>query len=292
MKDQMDDIPPSSTEKPTTPDMNPNQTSNADSFPDLDSTTQAPTPQAPAQSLPNAVYTQKKYTGLNIVLVLFTIVALLIWAGVGFLYFDNKRLKQVVDTEMNPSPTVTPTINPNKVSQEQIKIVAGNVVRTINTDENKILINKEEFPLTGLAGFARATVSPDGTKVCAESLSPSAKPGIYFYDLTTAETKEISPIKEKCLWNNESSILIYETTAPDSTAKDIYFYNVTNSEEVNVTMEYSQDGEIRRYSVDRIENNLLSCTIEMFDDVTKQKTGEKKCSINISNKEFKEESES
>ena len=168
----------------------------------------------------------------------------LIYGAVFFLYTRNQKIKDSVNNMVSnpifdgggnsePSPTPTP-----EFSADYVKVLNGNIVYESGS-ESQILINKNDFPTTGITGFTRVTVSPDNTKICFEALPPAIETGVYVAKSDGKDQELISSKKSKCIFTHDSKKILYESSGTPE--KDIFIFDLEAPAEKNLTADPSSE---------------------------------------------------
>ncbi|MCS7092782.1 MAG: hypothetical protein NZM26_05560 [Patescibacteria group bacterium] len=219
---------------------------------------------------------------------LFIIVAILVtiifWIGVGYLYITNQNLKEKVTKSQNlniaPSQSSTPSSTP---LDEQISIAGGNIVRKNENGEITILVNKSDYPSTGITGFLRVSVSYDNNLMCFESRSPANKPALYIADVNGGNVVEVSANKINCLWAKSSQGIFYTDTPITTNPVDIYMYDIFTKTETNLTQTVKPPSGTRQFALVSIsDNGLITCTFKDFNNKTQEEVNSGNCTIDIS----------
>ncbi|MFV1917162.1 MAG: hypothetical protein ACC618_01595, partial [Patescibacteria group bacterium] len=197
---------------------------------------------------PQTVEAKEKKSLFPVLLGFLILLAIGSFVFAGYFYFSNQKFKEetgvkdsVVTEVIQASPTSTPSFNP-----KDIEIVNGSIYNTRGAG-NEILINKEDYPGTGIAGFTTVTVSPDSSKICFEALPPALEPALYFSNLESINVKKIAERVKNCTWSNASDMVAYlADTAADDPA-DIFKYDLIVDETTNLTKVSTESAVFRRY---------------------------------------------
>lgn len=195
------------------------------------------------------------------------VVTLGIYGFLGYLYIQNSQLKKEIADKNAPtqgalteiSPTATPT---PEVSPVELKIENGSVIQVISEDEIKVLLNKKDYPSTGITGFAKVTASPDYKKMCIESWPPAPEPSLYLANIDGSGLTEVSPNRKSCFWTHDSKSLVYLNTQLDTSPVDIYLYFLASAKEQNLTQDTAAQGSTRVYAVESIstDDSKIMCS--------------------------------
>lgn len=254
----------------------------------------------PVQSSPLSTQTggfvsrpPKKFPFFKVFVIISILAIIVIYSIVGYLYFKNRQLTSTANVEIitnqvskssekeaNKETQTTPT---PAFSPSQIKIVNGSVVREIPQGETKVLVRKEDFPSTGIIGFARVVVSPDNQKMCLESLPPATKPALYIANIDGTSTQEISKGKQNCLWANDSQKIFYTDTLIANSSVDIYLYELSLNKEENLTAT-SSAGIKRAFKIVGLSADETKLICQYQDYGESQKSGN--CEVNLETKEI------
>src|SRR3989344_5027363 len=218
--------------------------------------------------------------GFKLFMSLAIIIIVVIWGIVFYMYFNNQKNKSddqnsaVVDNQNSELPEEIPT-EIEKPNSDQIKIVNGNVVWE-NSSGQLVLVSKNDYPQTGITGFARAVLSPDQNNICFESWPPAPEPALYIYNLDSSETKEVSPNRKNCVWTFESNKIIYKNSASSTQSIDIFSFDLATSQESNLTNTSSLE-VARRYEIVGLssDGSKVVCNFEEAGS----ETGQQDCEL-------------
>lgn len=208
-----------------------------------------PTDVAPKSFItPGSGSTSRSKSKFGLFVVLGIIVIALIYGGVAFIYLQNKNLiklpgspsnNQAAETQLTPTP---------EFSTDNIKIDAGNISYK-TTGETRILVNKADYPGSGITGFLKFAVSPDKTKICFESWSPAPKPAMYVSDVGGQNVKEVSSGKRNCTWSPDGKKIFYVSTALPATYSQIFVQDLEKNEETNISETSHANGAKRNFEI-------------------------------------------
>lgn len=222
------------------------------------------------------------------------IIILGIWGYVAYLYFGNNNTSLKIPTgainnivnnanqqkapENPPTPTAEPTLS---YMTENITIINGSVVASDDSGNPTTIIDKKDYPGTGITGFSRVVSSPAGDKICFESLPPSPEPALYYANADGSGVTEVNPNRKNCNWVSETEI-VYVNIATEGTPTDIYSYDTTSVLETNLTGEFSSDTIIRTYKIVNVSSDgrSLACDYSQSETETGG-TSVGKCEINL-----------
>jgi hypothetical protein len=185
--------------------------------------------------------------------------ALILWLGVGYLYYSNQTLESIVmnNNNRNLAPPRTPTPTPEPLA-EQIAIGNGSVIRTLPNGDTTTLVDKDAYPTSGLIGFLNVDVSPDNRFMCFESRSPAPAPAMYIANTDGTELTEISPNRVECLWAQNSQAVLYTSTAITTKSTDIFMYDLTTKVETNLTQNVQPEEGTRQYLISALSEDGTS----------------------------------
>lgn len=223
--------------------------------------------------------------GFKIFMIIGVFVILAVWAGVFYLYMQNKDMKKTSSQEeiVEDIPVATPT---PEFTPDQIKIKGGNIIREKTTGEVFVLIDKENFESTGITGFLKVAVSPDEKKMCFESWSPAPEPALYISDIDGQNVIEVSANRQNCLWSKDSMFVYYINTATRTTPVNIFSYDILQDIEIDLTGESVPPGTIRRYELVGLtaDGTKLICKYENLEGIQDPEIMSE-CEIDLETKE-------
>lgn len=185
--------------------------------------------------------------GFKAFVIIGTLIILAIWAGVAYIYLQNRSLKSLNQGESDVtsvSATPTPSFSP-----DQVKIKSGSIIWEKPNGEVQILVNKEDYESTGITGFLKVAVSPDNSKLCFESWPPAPEPALYISGVDGTNVTEASPNRKNCLWAGDSKSVYYINSASDTAPINIFSYNIENITETDLTSQSVPSGVVRRYEM-------------------------------------------
>jgi hypothetical protein len=186
--------------------------------------------------------------GFKIFMILGIFIIVGVWAGVGYLYYQNQNLKG--PSQDSPESETTQILTPTpEFTPDQIKIKSGSVVREKPQGETSVLVNKENYESTGITGFLKVAVSPNNSKMCFESWAPAPEPALYLADIDGQNVTEASPNRQNCLWSADSMRIFYINTASKTAPVNIFKYDLVTSLETNLTADSVPAGVVRRYEL-------------------------------------------
>ena len=235
----------------------------------------------PPQSPGTVTIAENKGRGFSVFVFLGVLLILAVWGIVGYLYFQNQKMK--APSEPTNTATTLPSSTPTpSFAKDQVKIKNGSVVREIPGSDTQTLINKEDFNSTGITGFARVLVSPDDSKLCFESWPPAPEPALYFANINGSGVVEVSPNRQNCMWSSDSKKLFYLNSSSAGSATNIYMYTLELSEEEELTSSSVQTSVTRRFELVGLsaDETKVICS---YEDAATEAVGE--CEIDIESKE-------
>lgn len=221
-----------------------------------------PAPSAPVPPPPSGIsFPQKKSKGFAIFVVISILILLAIWGVVGYLYYQNNFMGTSKDNEsrnVSPSPEV-------QISPNEIQISNGNVARVTSFGETQILIKKEDYPGTGITGFAKVVVSPNLKQFCFESIAPAIQPAMYVANVDGSEPTEIGTDKNTCTWAPDSKNIFYVNAPLSGKSINIFQYDLGTKLEKNLTESTTTASEIRQYTITGISGETLKCSYDVVN---------------------------
>lgn len=221
--------------------------------------------------------------GFKIFLGIGILIALVVWAGVIYLFLQNKNLKngteEVKTTDKSLQVTPTPEFNSNSV-----KIKQGNVVYEQVTGEDVVLVGKEDYPSTGITGFLKVAVSPNNKKICFESWSPAPEPALYLSSVDGKDVKEVSPNRQNCLWSKDSNSIFYTNVSSKTAPVNIFKYDILQGSETDLTGDSVPSGVVRRFEIVGLsaDGSKLICKYENIGGAASTETMSE-CEIDLEN---------
>lgn len=263
----------------------PNLTNVADSLQEIPP---VPPDTSPRQEETLTVKPKRSFNAFRIFITLAIIAIIVIYSFVLYLYLQNKKMieksQQIVQTIQTPTPIPTPSFSP-----DWIKIQNGNVVRQEPGKEPTLLVKKEDYPSTGITGFARVVVSPNYKLICFESWPPAVKPALYLADIDGNNVKEISLNKQNCVFREDSKAIFYVESTPKSESANIFLYDLETDtpQEENLTQSSIPEKVVRRFAIVGFssDSTKLICKYEEISNNKEEKSGE--CEIDLQKKEVK-----
>jgi len=225
---------------------------------------------------------KKSKFGVFVIVGIFIIA--LIYGLVAYIYFQNQNIKTGNNNNQTASKNILPLTPTPPFLVENIKIVNGNIVYKADNSDDKILINKESYPGSGIIGFLKLTISADKTKICFESWSPAPKPAIYVSNIDGSNSSELNQNRKNCIWSPDSKKVLYVNITAPNNQTDIYVYDLDNKEEKNLTLNNSDNSGKKKFDIVGLsaDANTLICNYEYLD--TKKTGGQ--CEINLSTYEI------
>jgi hypothetical protein len=221
---------------------NPNSLNQPSENAPADMRTTAESSQAPQNadnSVPPAnvttIESKKGGKGFGIFVVIGIIAILCIYAYVGYLYFQNQKLKGSTSgtgNQQTSDATITPTVGFNK---DYVKVSGGNVIYDDGSGNPKILVDKSNFTSTGITGFIKVSVSPDNQRMCFEAWPPAPTPALYIANVDGSSVSQVNENRKSCLWTEDSNKILYVNIASPVLTSNIYLYDTETKEEKNLT---------------------------------------------------------
>ncbi len=268
--------PPDSTPKPPSPLGTTQVSASAEPLtpkgaiaPD-NSSLQPPTvsPEPPPPT-PNVVTPKTKSSKFPILIGFLVVVAIAVYGFVAYLYFDNQKLKEDIESQ-GPSDTIStpqiPTPIPTTVP-DKFEIDNGDITRVTSTGSKTVIVAKDDYEDTGLIGFTNVNLSPDNENVCFWSLPPALAPALYYSDTSGGEVVNIANRSVSCTWSNFGDKIAYINDAPTGTAVDIFFYDLLTEETANLTQTSTESTVYRRYEIESWseDDEMINCNYEEID---------------------------
>lgn len=249
-----------------------------------------PSPTTPVQSVITTPPEKPASSKFSIFVGFLIVVTLAIYGFVGYLYLQNSQLKKEIKEKSSGQLSGTPTVTPTPEIGLEIKIVNGNVVEVAQSGETKTLVNKADYPSTGITGFAKVAVSPDAKMFCFEAWPPAPEPALYLADIDGSNLMEVSPNRKDCYWTSDSQKIVYTNTSSDSTPVDIFIYDIAKDEEKNLTGGLTGEGFIRFYEIVGLseDGGKIECKYSETTSAAEGTTTEGNCEINLTTLKLKE----
>ncbi|OGM07989.1 hypothetical protein A2159_03855 [Candidatus Woesebacteria bacterium RBG_13_34_9] len=218
-------------------------------------------------------YSSEGGSGFKVFLIIGILFILAIWGGVGYLYFQNKNIKDKSNEEkiINVTPQVTPTPG---FTPDQIKIKSGSVIREKPGGETTVLVDKNNYESTGITGFLKVAVSSDNQKICFEAWSPAPEPALYVSNIDGQNVIEVSPNRQNCLWSKDSKSVFYVNTSSKTSPVNIFKYNLELAAESDLTGNSVPAGVVRRYEIVGLsaDGTKIICKFENLGGAAKTET--------------------
>jgi hypothetical protein len=226
--------------------------------------------------------------GFKVFLIIGIILIIAIWAGVAYIYIQNKNLKDGQSGEQTQAPVFQVTPTPS-FTPDQIKIRGGNVIREELSGEIVVLVNKDEYPSTGITGFLKVAVSPDEQMMCFESWSPAPEPGLYISAIDGGSVVEVSPNRQTCLWAPDSKSIYYINTASTTAPVNIFSYDIEQELETDLTSSFVPAGVVRRYEIIGLsaDGSEIICRYENIGGAATSETSSE-CRIDLESGEVRD----
>lgn len=195
-----------------------------------------------------------------------------VWGIVFYLYFKGRNENQptpfpnITQDIQNPKlltpvPTKAPTPKANEIT-----IQNGNVVWISSEFGTKTLVSKENYPGTGITGFARVTTSPDGSFMCLESWPPSPEPALYMANIDATNVVKIGQARQSCLFTSDSKKILSVSMGAENQKTDIFSYEISTGLETNLSANYQSQGPYRFELVGlSSDGSTAICSFTKFD---------------------------
>lgn len=239
-------------------------------------------PLPPPPQEPQVMTGESKKSKFPLIIGVIVIVNLIIWGFVIYSYLQNRTLKSDL-SQAETTPTLTPTPT-DIVVEYTYQIDNGNVVKASSLGDSTIVINKESYEETGITGFTFVALSPSESRLCFWSMSPSLEPALYHSDIEGINVTKVSEKVTDCTWSNNSTMIAYVNDTAQTSASDIYLYDLNLETESQLTSS-TGSATYRRYSIDSwsLDNTKILCSFEEMSTATSgaQITGD--CEIDIEN---------
>ena len=253
---------------------------------------ETPTPEPAESPSSNITVTtpapsKKSKFGLFIGILIFIVI--LVFGGVGYLFLQNTKLESGLpkDTMSVSEPTAIPTQSPPIEANlpKQIVIENGSVVSKGSTGDTTIIINKTDYPDSGIIGFTKVIESPDGSSLCVETWPPAPTPAIYIADIDGGNVRKITESRRNCNWSQDSKKIVYLNYTSDTAGVDIFMYDTVSSIETNLTSSTVSTG-FRYYSVKDVTNDKILCSYTQSSILGGEQTPASSCEIDMTSGEF------
>ena len=232
-----------------------------------DQQVQSVTPPAPKRSI------------FKTFVIILIVIAIIVYAVVGYLYFTirdggetTQTLNQVGTALTSPPSPTPPPPTPAVSVSEQISIISGNIVRQNESNENIVLVNKNDYPGSGIIGFYDVVISPDETGMCFYTIAPSTSPMMYYSDINANEILEVDSNASDCIWTGDSRVFYYVKKYPNLSFTNILNFTPETATSQGITNQ-SADDEVsdRTYSLTGLSDDgsrlLCSYRTKSEDDI-------------------------
>lgn len=188
-------------------------------------------PVVEAQKPDSLISYTKKRSIIDYFIVLVSVIAFLIWIAVGALYLQNKDNKNSKVETPKEADNLTPS--PTQVPQKKYNISAknGNIININESGEEEVLVNKEDYKMTGISGFIKVSVSPDRKKLCFESWPPSPEPSLFVSNIDGSEVLKVNPNRKGCLWSTDSRLIAYNDVKSPKEGVDLFIFDPASASE-------------------------------------------------------------
>ena len=237
--------------------------------PDNNSLQPPPESPGPPPPAPKVVTPKTKSSKFPILIGFLVVVAIAVYGFVAYLYFDNQKLKEDIETQgvadilSTPQiPTPIPTSVPDK-----FEIDNGDITRVTSTGSKTVIVAKDDYEDTGLIGFTNVNPSPDNENICFWSLPPALGPALYYSDASGGEVVNIADRSVGCTWSNFGDMIAYINDAPTGTAVDISVYDLLTQDSTNLTQASTESTVYRRYEIESWseDDEMINCNYEEID---------------------------
>lgn len=236
---------------------------------------------------PSSVTTKlNKKSGFKTFVIIGILIIVIVYSAVLYLYFQNKNGK--IGSFKLPMPTkkmVTSTLTPTQsIDPDNIKIIDGNIVFQDRSNQTKILVNKTDYPGSGITGFIKVTISPDKLNMCFETWPPAIEPALYLSTINGSGIIEVNKNRKNCLWTKDGKNILYVNSVKIDSGTNIYRYSLVKKEEEDLTPEKEESTDRVNYSILGLsaDGENVICNFEYPDS---KKTGGQ-CEINLSTLEM------
>lgn len=220
--------------------------------------------------------------GFKIFVIIGIVIILAVWGGVGYLYLKNKNAKNESSSDYQTQEEIVEATPTPEFTPDQIKIKNGSVVRERPGGETNVLVDKKEYPSTGITGFLKVNVSPDEAHLCFESWSPAPDPALYISDVSGQNVVEVSANRQNCLWSNDSKNIYYTNTSTKTSPVNIFSYNLENALETDLTSVSVPSGVVRRFEIVGLsaDGSKIICKYENLGGAAATETMSE-CEVNL-----------
>lgn len=278
------DAPP--TPSPASPASPPKQSESEN----IQDTTFPKPPDKPFPEGPQVTPPKTEKSKFKLIILGLLVLTVITWALVASLYFSNKKLREeLVDKEIQEGQA-TPTPTTSEQITYETKLVNGSIYTVSSEGTENLVINKDDYSSTGIAGFMSAKLSPDYTKLCFESWPPALEPALYYSEIDGSNVVKVNDRVKNCTWSNNSDQITYVNDASQDSPVNIYIYKLALEEETNLTKESTSSAVFRRYAIEAFsdDDNYILCDFEEINtsDVGTEKLGN--CEIDLSTGEITE----
>lgn len=124
-----------------------------------------------------------------------------------------------------------------KSNNYEIKIEDGNVVKTMDSGESEILVDKDDY--VDINEFLSAYKSPDGENICfiAQMQVPQ---WLYISDTDGSNVQKIDSAKN-CVWSHNSEMIAFTNHTTDVSPINVLMYNLNDDLTTNFTRKVQKD---------------------------------------------------
>jgi hypothetical protein len=239
-----------------------------------------------ANELMSTTPAKPKGSKFKLLIILLIIVAFIVYAGVAYLFFSNKQMEGT-ETESPiantlPTPTLSLASPTPAQAAKNISIVSGSIIETTASGEKITLIDKDDYPDSGIGGFYEVNQTKDGTKMCFYSIPPALGPMLYYSVTDGTGVTEVAERVRSCVWSTAGDAIAYTNDADTSEPVNIFSYSLASEESTNLT-NATASSVIRRYEITSwsTDDAKIFCNYEEIDlnDTTKETAGN--CEVNV-----------
>ena len=210
------------------------------------------------------------------------VLALAVYGFVAYLYFGNQKLKG--DSKKSPDNSLSSAPSPVPVAETfQYLIDNGNIKKSGSKGTEQIVINKEDYPTTGLIGFTNVIATNSKELICFWSLPPALGPALYYSDGAGTTVKLIKEKVKNCAWSNSEDKLAYINDAAEGIPVDIFLYDLEQETEANLTNGATASGIFRRYEATSFsaDDTKVLCSYEEINKANPSLETLGNCEIDI-----------
>ena len=220
------------------------------------------------------------------------VLAIAIYGFVAYLYFGNQKLKEESQSKDEPESTVLPTPQPTVGAETfQYLIDNGSIKKVSSKGTEEIIVSKDNYEDTGIAGFTNVVASAPGNYICFWSLPPALGPALYYSDSKGTTPVKIADKSKNCIWATTEDKLAYINDVSEGKLVDIYLYTIATDSSQNLTEQTATtSGVFRRYAPTSFspDGAKVLCSYEEIDTENPSLENLGNCEVNISTGEVKD----